>query len=700
MPRASKTPAGLHALARLYGVQTSYQDVDKRRRVSRPGPLMAVLRALGAPVHKAADIPAALRERKRELWSRPVDPVIVAWQGEPGALELRLPERASGVVECSLRLEGGGFERWTAELKGLSPTRRGLVDSDVFVGRSLALPANIPVGYHDLRLEVGGEAHSALLVSAPPLAYAPEGWRSRREWGVFLPLYALNSHRSWGAGDLADMEALLDWLRSLGGYAFATLPILATAFEYPNAPSPYTPISRLLWNEFYVDVTGAPGLEGCAAAREIITSHGFREELARLRANEYVDYERGAGLKRRVLAELARWSFLQPALRRSIEAFAGRVPVVREYARFRAAAEKLRLPWRRWPERPRDGRLNASDYDPEAERYHLYVQWLAEEQLSALAEKTRKSGLSLYFDLPLGVHEDGFDVWKERDSFAAGVSGGAPPDSFFRGGQNWGFPPLHPQKLRQTGYGYFISSLRHLMAKAGVLRIDHVMGLHRLFWIPHGADARDGVYVRYPADELYAIICLESHRNRTVVVGEDLGTVPAYVRETMRRRNIHRSYVLQFELPLERKQRFRPPPANSVASLNTHDTPTFAAYWGETGRGASRANGRSSWRTPRDGVIELLRERGVLESGSRPTRQEALQACLRMLAASSSPLVLVSLEDLWLEKKPQNVPGTWKERPNWRRKARYSLEEMKALPEVTEALREVTEIRTGRLMKL
>jgi 4-alpha-glucanotransferase len=659
---------------------------------------MAVLRALGAPVHKAEDVAAALRERKRELWLQPVDPVIVAWRGEPCAAELRLREGVSGVVECSLRLEEGDSQRWAVALDDLPVTGRVAVDGDFFVGRCLPLPA-VPDGYHDLRLEVGADAHCALLISAPPVAYVPDGWQSRWQWGVFLPLYALCSERSWGAGDLADMGAFLDWLDSLGGSALATLPILATAFQYPSAPSPYTPSSRLLWNEFYVDVAGAPGLEGCGQARQVITSPSFRDELQRLRANKYVDYERAAALKRRVLAELAHWSFSQPALRQSIEAFVRRVPVVREYARFRATAEKLRLPWRRWPERPRSGRLDSSDYDPQAERYHLYVQWLAEEQLSALVEKTRKSGSSLYFDLPLGVHEDGFDVWKERGSFAEGVSGGAPPDSFFRGGQDWGFPPLHPGNVRQARYGYVIASLRHLMAKAGILRIDHVMGLHRLFWIPHGADAKDGVYVRYPAEELYAIICLESHRNRTVIVGEDLGTVPLYVRQTMKRRNVHRSWVLQFELPLEPKRRFRPAPLNSVASVGTHDTPMFAAYWENIGR-ISSAGGGPPRRTARDRVIELLRARGVLERGRRPTRQEALRACLRLLAASSSPLVLISLEDLWLEKEPQNVPGTWKERPNWRRKARYSLEEIRTLSEVTEALREVNEIRSGRLVKL
>src|SRR3990172_6909058 len=223
-------------------------------------------------------------------------------------------------------------------------------------------------------------------------------------------------------------------------------------------------------------------------------------------------------------------------------------PEVEDYARFRATGERQRAPWPSWSRPLCDGVLTEGDYDERARRYHLYVQWVAREQIRVLSEHSRRAGVNLYLDLPLGVHPHSYDVWREREAFVLGVSGGAPPDVVFTQGQDWGFPPLHPEAIREQGYRYVIAYLRHQLQHTTLLRIDHVMGLHRLFWIPKGLEARDGVCVRYPAEELYAIFCLESHRHRASIVGENLGTVPAYVNSAMARHNLHRMYVLQYEL--------------------------------------------------------------------------------------------------------------------------------------------------------
>ena len=227
----------------------------------------------------------------------------------------------------------------------------------------------------------------------------------------------------------------------------------------------------------------------------------------------------------------------------------------------------------------REGSIRNNDFEEATQRFHLYIQWLAHGQVDELIERGEKNGVSLYLDLPLGVNPDGYDVWRERESFALGASAGAPPDLFFSKGQDWGFAPLHPQRIRESGYQYVLKFLRFQMRYARLLRIDHVMGLHRLYWVPRGFAARQGTYVNYPAEELHAIFNLESHRNRTRLVGENLGTVPPMVNQSMERHGLRSMFVVQFEERPEPKAALGSPAALSVASLNTHDTPTFAAHW-------------------------------------------------------------------------------------------------------------------------
>jgi 4-alpha-glucanotransferase len=303
----------------------------------------------------------------------------------------------------------------------------------------------------------------------------------------------------------------------------------------------------------------------------------------------------------------------------------------------------------------------------------------------------------MYLDLPLGVHPDGYDVWRERSAFAAEVAGGCPPDIVFPRGQNWGFAPLHPQGIRAQGYRYVRAFVRHQMQLAGILRIDHMPSFHRVFWIPRGMEARDGVFVRYPAEELYALFCLESHRHRTLLVGEDLGTVPPDVPAAMARHRLHRMYVIQYEAKPEPERALPAVPAEAIASVNTHDMPPFAAYWERRDArqrldlGLLREDQfQQEWaqrELMRRALEQFLRERGLLDETAGVA--EVYEACLRFLAEGPARMVLVNLEDLWLEVEEQNVPSTSAECPNWRRKARFALEEIMRLPEVGKLLEEM-----------
>jgi 4-alpha-glucanotransferase len=282
------------------------------------------------------------------------------------------------------------------------------------------------------------------------------------------------------------------------------------------------------------------------------------------------------------------------------------------------------------------------------------------------------------------------------------VAGGAPPDRFFTKGQNWGFAPLNPVKARRSGHRQWIECLRHHMQFAGVLRIDHVMGLHRLYWIPQGMEASQGAYVQYPAEELYAVLSLESHRHQTSVVGEDLGTVPDYIRRNMQEHALRGMYVTQFEVDPNPHAALRPAAPRSYASMNTHDTATFASFWDaadiddQIALGLLRAeeaeDDRRYRQSVKDALIQYLRSRSRLSEGDT-TAGAVLRGCLLELAACPAEFVLVTLEDLWGERQPQNTPGTVEERPNWRRKAKYSFEDFRQMPEVVDFLRLVDEVR-------
>jgi 4-alpha-glucanotransferase len=694
----------LNSLARLYGVQTAYYDVHHRRQQASAESLLAVLRALGASMATRQDVPLAWRERRQALWQRWLEPVIVAWDGGPAIIQVRLPLAMAGaLLNCFLKLETGEQKRWEWSGAGLPVADAVTIEGTQYVVKQLCLPTGLPWGYHRLTVETSGRSQETLIISAPLKAYGPPLERDNRSWGVFLPSYALHTGKSWGGGDFSALEELINWVGGMGGSVVATLPLLATFLDDASDNSPYRPASRLLWNEFYLDVNRVPELRECPPAQALLASSSFQNEIEALRNLTLVDYQRQMVLKRRILEELSGCFFTQESHRlEDFRHFLEANPVVEDYARFRATGEKQGAPWPSWPQPLREGVLKRDDYDEDRRRYHLYVQWLAHQQIESASEKARERGVQLYLDLPLGVHPDGYDVWRERSAFILDASAGAPPDAVFTRGQEWKFPPLHPERIREQGYRYLIAYLRHHLKQAGILRIDHVMGLHRLFCIPSGMEASQGVYLRYPAEELYAILAVESHRSHSIIVGEDLGMVPPYVRPAMKKHGLHRMYILHFKLA-ENPQKGLPPASHdSVASLNTHDMYPFASFWQGIDIQERRKLGlldeedAREEKATRQGTIKalsaFLRRKGWLKEAGVDTLS-ALKACLSFLADSRARIVLVNLEDLWLETQPQNVPSTQKEYPNWRRKARYSLEGFCQMPQVLDTLHIINLLR-------
>lgn len=593
--------------------------------------LAAVLSALlQRPLDTSSDIAAALRDLDSEAPA--VEPVIVAWDGA-------IPP---------LRLE---HEPATATLV----TENGAEVQLLIDGRALTSNRPLPLGYH--RLHISGIPTPSLVISAPSAAHPPP----HRQLGVMAPVYSLRSHRAdTGIGNFGQLEQLAGFAQEVGASVIGTLPLVAT---FPDQPSPYSPASRRAWNEILVDMAAAPGWEGPLP-------ESADDPL-------WVDYDRTGAAIRNALADYAARSNEKPRLRAQIDAFADANPEIRAYAEFRAKCDHHGRNWRSWP--------TNELAPPERVTYHLTGQWLASLQLQRLGTNLRKRNQYLYLDLPIGCHPDGYDIWDQPGIYAA-ASVGAPPDSLFLGGQDWGLPAPIPHLSREDGHSAYIKAVRHQLSAAGLLRIDHVMGLHRTWWVPHGLTATQGAYVMQPTDEMFAIVCLESYRAGAAVVGENLGTVPPKVAEALATHDLLGMKVAQDGL--------EEPTAHELIALSTHDTAPFAAWWKELDINDAQdlgvyADGRGEIaRSHRIDTIAYLQDLLGTE-GVAATRD----AIMEWMARSQAAIAIVNMDDLWEEERRQNVPGTDSERPNWRARHKYAIESATENPVLRSTLERLHELR-------
>lgn len=686
-------------LARIVGVQSEYLDATGQTRKVSEELLLRVLHLLGVPVERRQDAVDAARIYRERIWREGIQPVLLAWDGQLCEILLRLAESHTGGrgCLCSLEMESGSTCEWWIDLGKMRLVESRRVEGVFYTARQLTVACPpLPFGYHRLRIEIGSYCLESTVIAAPRQAHSPAQGMTPT-WGLFAPLYALARPEGWGSGDFTDLEQLLCRVGQSGGGVVATLPLLAAMLDHSFEPSPYAPASRLFWNEFYLDVTRVPELAESEIARQLIESEAFGRELDELRAAELVDYHRGMELKRRVLEILSGEFFARPSPRlQQFKQFVGQHEELEEYATFRAASDRFRRSWRDWPEAARDGHLEMGDFDPATRNYYLYTQWLCHQTLRRMAGKSDEAGLGLYLDLPVGVSSDSFDVWRYREQYVPELSVGSPPDPVFPSGQDWGFPPLHPLELRRQGYAHLRAYLRHHMQMAGVLRIDHVMGMMRLYCVPRGCSAAEGAYIHYRMDEMFAVLCLESHLNQTLLVGEDLGTVPPEIPQAMQRHGVRRMYVLQYEA-----QPDADPPAvfaGSVAALNTHDMPPFAAFCSQCdvddrlAAGILSAHQAHDAREQRQEVVDRLK-RHFLPSERVESPAPIRDACLEFLAHSEADLLIINIEDLWNATASQNLPGTSSDWPNWRRKLPADWRVALDRPEVMALLRRIHRAR-------
>ena len=525
----------------------------------------------------------------------------------------------------------------------LQSTCHVVLEDGTDLGVVATLPPDLPLGYHELRPTDGGP--STCLIVSPGRCHLPGELRT---WGWAVQLYAARSRASWGMGDLADLRRLCTWSEGHGAGVVALNPLHAAGPALPQQPSPYYPSSRRYRSPLYLCIEEVPGAERLGADLEPLARAGRSLNDQRL-----IDRDRV-------------WSLKSSALERCFSVFAGdprfeayqvdRGTSLQEFATFCAIAEVHGNGWRTWPEGlRRSGSPDVARFAAGAAdrlRYHAWLQWLLDEQLA------RASTLPVVEDLAVGFDPGGADAWAWQDLLALDMRIGAPPDQFNSHGQDWGLPPFVPWKLRAAGYGPFVETLRTALRHAGGLRIDHVMGLFRLFWIPLDGGPQAGAYVRYPARELLDIVALESVRAGAFVVGEDLGTVEHDVRTELAARKVLSYRLLWFEpAPPERY------PRQALAAVTTHDLPTVAGVWTGADFEAQQRCGLSPNPEGQAELRERLRVAAGVDEEASPT--EVAEAAYRALALAPSQVIVATLDDaLDVEERP-NMPGTIDEWPNW-----------------------------------
>jgi len=688
------------ALARAateYGIEHEYIDIWGRTHATTEQISRSILAALGVPVGSVEEIERFLEERNLAAWDRPVDPAIVVRE-DADSIRLRIPaDRGGDSVKLEIRWEGGEVEHHWFRLPELQTLETVTVGGREFLAKRVPLPRPLRLGYHDVHLywvkepelESLGEAR---FIVCPLRAYQ----LNERIAGIAVSLYGLRSGRNWGCGDFTDLSAVIDPFAKAGAAFIALNPLHAIPNRQPYNTSPYLPQCSFYRNFIYLDVerVGVDIGVGPLEIVELLTAFNrefdaasLAPEIESLRATEFVEYERVARLKLRVLRILFK-GFLDAgstsALDRYVEAEGD---LLHEFAVFCALDETVHRDcpdiwlWTDWPPKFREPRspavLQFAEEHANDVLFYKFLQWHVDRQLAAVQAHAMEQGMriGLYHDLALATDRWGADLWANRTFYIAGCRVGAPPDEFSPFGQDWAFPPPNRDRHREGGYELFAQSIRKNARHGGALRIDHVMRFFRLYWIADGMPTTEGAYVRDYAEDLLGILALESVREKFVVIGEDLGTVTEEVRRALSHAGILGYRVLWFEKDLS--GRFRAPgeyAAQAAVSTTTHDLPTLAGFWIgrdiEARKAAELIDEESYQRQLSSRHDEIRRLRDALHDAGFAGDP------IGFLLSTPCEVAIVNQEDLTGETEQQNLPGSTWQHPNWRRKMKVAVEDL------------------------
>ncbi|TAM63231.1 4-alpha-glucanotransferase [Mycobacterium sp.] len=668
-------------LARRYGIATDYEDWTGRRVRVAETTLKAVLAALGVAAGDEQERNVALTAKLRSHWARRLPATIVGRTGE----QIRFWAHVThgDPAQVWLRLEDGTVRGGVEQVDNFTPP----FDLDGrWVGEaSFLLPTDLPLGYHRVHLRSGDLEASTALIVTPDWLGLPEQLGNRRAWGLAIQLYSVRSRQSWGVGDLTDLTDLAVWSASRHGADYLLVnPLHAAAPPGPKSrmePSPYLPTSRRFVNPIYLRVEAIPEFADLTKRSRV---RRLRSEVQQ-RAGRVDAIDRDSSwAAKRVALKLLHQEPRSAGRELSYVAFRDREGrALDDFAGWCALAEKYGDDWHSWPEAlQHPGASGVADFvrkHSDTVDFHRWLQWQLDEQLAGAQSQAIRAGMSLGImaDLAVGVHPNGADAWALQDVMALGVTAGAPPDEFNQLGQDWSQPPWRPDRLDEHEYRPFRAMIRAVLRHAGGVRIDHIIGLFRLWWIPRGASPTEGTYVRYDHEAMIGIVALEAHRAGAVVVGEDLGTVEPWVRDYLLLRGLLGTSILWFEL--DRDGNGGPLPAERwreycLSSVTTHDLPPTAGYLagdhvrlrdslGLLTRPA--ADELESDRAEVAAWLAELRRVGLLEDGEDDP-ERVIVALYRYLGRTPSRLLGVALTDAVGDRRTQNQPGTTDEYPNWR----------------------------------
>ncbi|MGE5516335.1 MAG: 4-alpha-glucanotransferase [Bacteroidota bacterium] len=724
----------LDRLAQLAGIEDGWWDFFGQWRPVSPETKKAFLTAMGFKLGTDAELIASLEELDTRPWRRWLEPVVVfdeTWT-DP-AITVTLPAaRDKDVLSWTLTDELGGAHSGSFQVDSLTWVEERWLDAGLVKRWRLMLPALPPVGYHTLRMVAPDGAEATMMVAvAPARAHLPAAvTEGNGAWGLATQVYALRSDSDWGVGTYKALEDLAAGAARLGAATIGINPLHALFPAQPQKFSPYAPSSRRFLNIAYLDVEAVPEFAECREAKRMFASPGFQANLSRVRGYPLVEYEDVARLTLPTLEVLYRWfrtEHLDAGDARGADFLAfqregGRVAEL--FCTFEALHEHFTRQgqgyWRQWPEEYRHPSSPAvaafAAEQRERVEFFWWLQFLADRQLGAAHRAAVDNGaaIGLYRDLGVGIAGDGAEAWLEQNNLALGVSVGAPPDPLALKGQDWGLIPFNPLALREAAYAPFIGVMCANMRHAGALRLDHAMALQRLYWVPPGASADQGAYVRYPVDDLFRLVALESRRARCLIIGEDLGTVPEGFRERMDRMAMFAYRVMVFE---QKDGRFKAPEefdANALSIFATHDLPSARGYWNGTDIGKREKldlyprpgmgdEERAARQADREKLVRAFAAQGLLPDDfpdhgplSDGDAERLARAAHLFLARARSRLMMVQIEDVLALDSQMNLPGTTDQHPNWRRRFPANVPSVLADPRLVALAADLTEMRGKR----
>ncbi|GAA0286250.1 4-alpha-glucanotransferase [Psychrosphaera haliotis] len=727
----------IEQLAEARGIESKYIDAWGNQATIEPSSKAKILAAMGYSVEDEAKMLNQIEEESKQQWLTVLEPATVVRTNTPSTFFLKLP---IDFVNDELTLNIYQKNKQVKQIS-ITPVDHQLVatvELEEFEIQQYAIEINfeLPMGYYELALLEGGNDEplgSGRLIVAPQKCFKqPEIEQGKKLWGPSVQLYCVKSKNNWGIGDFSDLAYLIEKVAERGADFVGLNPIHALYPNNGNACSPYSPSSRRWLNVIYIDVQKVIGFTEDKATQAIVQDSKFVEQLAKARASEQVDYDSVMDLKVRALKPLYDY-FLKHHIEsntseaKAFEAFKNEGgESLAQLATFDAIQDNFRSEgryigdnwgWPVWPDEYKDYGSSAvkafAKQHAKLVDFYAYIQFVALKQLEQANAVSAKKGMAMgtYRDLAVGVSEGSTEIWANKDLYCTDASVGAPPDVLGPLGQNWGLPPMDPVKLYEQGYQPIIDLFRSNMHACGALRIDHVMALLRLWWVPKGESAKAGTYVYYPVDDLLAILALESHLNECSIIGEDLGTVPDDIGGKLQANGIH-SYKVFFFEQAEDGGFYSPEHyvEQSMATLTTHDMPTLIGYWHckdlELGQEIGLYTGDELMKSlyadrvkAKQSILDSLHGHNSIPSDiGRDANyvgmtQELNYGMQIHMAKGSSALLSLQLED-WLQMDmPVNIPGTSEEYPNWRRKLSVDLEDIFNKPEVNQLTQALTKAR-------